>query len=101
MFENVILLTHPANSIRDSVEILFSFRKSRAFLIPVNPSSNGILGYCPITSIAHSLTLSGKGGRLANLDEESFNVRLNVLGKWLKMILIKEKYFLCKIQSLK
>ena len=64
--------THSANSIRDSVEILLSFRKSRAFLIAINPSSCGILGYRPTTSTVHSITSSGKGGRLANLDKKSF-----------------------------
>ena len=64
--------THSANSIRDSAEILLSFRKSRVFLIAINPSSCGILGYRPTTSIEHSIASSGKGGRLTNLDKKSF-----------------------------
>ena len=53
--------THSPSSIRDSVEILLSFRKSRAFLVAINPSSCGILGYRPTTPIVHSITSSGKG----------------------------------------
>ena len=64
--------THSAHSVRDSVEILLSFRKSRAFLIAINPSSCGILGYRPTKSIVHSTTSSDKGGRLAYLDKNSF-----------------------------
>ena len=62
--------THSANSIRASVEILLSFRKSRAFLIAINPSSWGILGYRPTKSIVHSVTSSDNGGRLANLNKK-------------------------------
>ena len=64
--------THSANSIRDSVKILLSFHKSRAFLIAINPSSCSILAYRPTTSIVHSITSSRKRGRLANLDKKSF-----------------------------
>ena len=64
--------THLANSMRDSVEFLLSFRQPRAFLIAINPSSCVILGYRPITSIVHSITSVGKGGRLANLDKKLF-----------------------------
>ena len=63
---------YSTNSITASIEILLSFRKSTAFLIAINPSSWGILGYRPTTSIVHSVTSSGEGGRLANLDKKSF-----------------------------
>ena len=72
MFRNVIFKIHSANSIRDSVGILLSFHKSRAFLIAINPWSCGILGYRLTTSTVHIITSSGKGGRLANLDKKSF-----------------------------
>ena len=62
---------HSVNSIRDSVQILLSFRKSKAFLIAINPSSCGILGYTPTTSIVHSIKSSGKGGMLANFHKKS------------------------------
>ena len=35
--QNCYSLKRSANSIRDSVEILLSFHKSRAFLIAINP----------------------------------------------------------------
>ena len=60
--------THSANSITDSVGVLLSFRKYRAFLIAINFSSCDILGYIPTTSIVYSI----KGGRLAHLDKKSF-----------------------------
>ena len=63
---------YSTNSIRASIEILLNFRKSTAFHITINPSSWGILGYRPTTSIVHSVTSSGKGGRLSNLDKKSF-----------------------------
>ena len=68
----LFLKTHSANSIRDSAAILLSLRKSRPFLIAINPLPSGILGYRRTTSIAHSLTSSGKGGRLVNLHKKSF-----------------------------
>ena len=37
----------------------------------MNPSSCGILGYRPTTSIVHSITSSDMGERLANLDNKS------------------------------
>ena len=39
----------------DAAELLLSFYKSRAFLIAINPSSCGILGYRPTTSIVHKV----------------------------------------------
>ena len=64
--------THSAHSIRDSVELFLSFRKSRAFLIAINPSSYGILRHRPTTSIVHSMISSGKGGKLTSLHKKSF-----------------------------
>ena len=52
----LFLKTHSANSIRNSVKILLSFRKSRAILIAINTSLCGILGYRPTTFILHSIT---------------------------------------------
>ena len=62
--------THSANSIRDSIEILLSFPKSRAFFIAINSSPCTILGYRPTTSIIHNIRWSGKGERLGNLDNK-------------------------------
>ena len=62
---------HSSNSIRESVEILLSFRKSSDFLIDINLSPCAILGYRPATSIVYSITSSGKGERLATLDKKS------------------------------
>ena len=74
--------THSVNSIRDSVGILLSFCKSRAFLIAISPSSCVILGYRPTTSIGNSITSSGKGGRLANLHKKSFVSSMYDLTFW-------------------
>ena len=71
-FKILFFKTHSADSIRDSVEILFLFCKSRAFLVAINTSSCVISEYRPTTSLVHSITSSGKGERLANLDEKSF-----------------------------
>ena len=43
--------THSASSNNDSVEIVLSSLESRAFLTAFKPSSCGILGYRPTTSI--------------------------------------------------
>ena len=68
----------------DSVEILLSFRKSRALLIAINPSSCGILGYRSITYIVQSVTSSDKGGRSANLDKKSSISLMHDLTFWTK-----------------
>ena len=71
--------THSANSKKKKkkkkknlVEIILSFRKSRAFLIAIYPSSCGILGYRPTAYLVYSITSSGRGGRLANLHTKLF-----------------------------
>ena len=82
-----------ANSIRDSVEIILSFRKSRA---AINPSLCGILGYRPTASMVHSITSSGKGGRLANLQKKSFVSLMYNLTFWasgLRWYSVKKKIF--------
>ena len=57
--------THSASSNNDSVEIVLSSLVSRAFLTAFKPSSCGILGYRPTTSIVQKIKSSGKGGRFA------------------------------------
>ena len=48
--------------------------KSKDFLIAINYSSCGVLGYIlgPATSIVHNVISSDRGGRLVNLHKKSF-----------------------------
>ena len=69
-FPNVNMLifnTTSAKSIMVSVETYFSFRVSSRFLNADKPSSCGMFGYNPTTSIVHKIMPSGNFGR-----EQSF-----------------------------
>ena len=61
----LFLNTHSAKSIRESVDNVLSSLDSKDFLNPIKPSSSGIFGYKPTTSMVHRIMSSGKGGRLA------------------------------------
>ena len=56
---------HSAKSIKESVDIVLSSMDSKDFLNAIKPSSCGIFGYKPTTSMVHGIMSSGKGGRLA------------------------------------
>ena len=65
-FPNVNTLffnTTSAKSIMVSVETYFSFRVSSLFLNADRPSSCGMFGYNPTTSIVHKIMSSGNFGR--------------------------------------
>ena len=63
--------THSAKSIREPVDIALFSADSIDFLNAIKPSSCGIFGYKPTTSIAHRIMSSGKGGRLVIFLRES------------------------------
>ena len=54
--------THSAKSIRESLDIVLSSLDSNNFLNAIKPSSCGIFGYKPTTSMVHRIMSSGKGG---------------------------------------
>ena len=54
--------THSAKSIRESLDIFLSSLDSKDFLNTIKPSSCGIFGYKPTTSMVHRIMSSGKGG---------------------------------------
>ena len=53
---------HSAKSIKESVNIVLSSLDSKHFLNAIKPSSCGIFGYKPTTSMVHRIMSSGKGG---------------------------------------
>ena len=57
--------THLAKSRSESVDIVLSSLDSKDIFNALKPSSCGIFGYKPTTSIVHRIMSSGKGGRLA------------------------------------
>ena len=66
IFSNVNMLifnTASAKSIMVSVEAYFSFQLSSHFLNGDRPSSCGMFGYNPATSIVHKIMRSGNFGR--------------------------------------